>query len=286
MGPRDDEAIAGSRGHVPRALAAAMLIGVVALGCGELNQMLYGDHTGVSRRPRPPVVRLVGTRLVHAPTNQQLALHYCRIQATRAGGRMAALACRAFGEMPSREDLRFTFEVELEAQNPGRVPLPVVEALLALRVFPDAEGQQLGAVCVSLCRNAESCPQDRENACESTEPEIRDLESFAAASVGFLTSVAVGERRFEDLMVRTIDPSETLRFVATFTLDVEPALAVIEWAATEAVAAAQLGELPSFTIPYEVEGTLFVDVPDFGRFAGSFPATRGTWPLHDADLTQ
>jgi hypothetical protein len=96
----------------------------------------------------------------------------------------------------------------------------------------------------------------------------------------------VGERRFEDLMVRTIDPSETLRFVATFTLDVEPALAVIEWAATEAVAAAQLGELPSFTIPYEVEGTLFVDVPDFGRFAGSFPATRGTWPLHDADLTQ
>jgi hypothetical protein len=62
--------------HVPQALAAATATGLLALGCGELNQMLYGDHTGVSRRPRPPVVRLVDTRLVHAPTNQQLALHY------------------------------------------------------------------------------------------------------------------------------------------------------------------------------------------------------------------
>jgi hypothetical protein len=265
------------------ALVVAAATALLALGCGELGQVLYGDHTGLSRRPRAPAVRLVGARLVHAPTNPQLALHFCRVHATRAVGRAGALACRALGPVPSDEDLRFTFEVELEARNPGRVPLPVVEALIALRVFPDAARPQLGATCVSLCQSPASCPQDRAQACQSDEPEIRDLESFAAASAGFLASVAVGERRFQDLRVRTIDPSQTLRFVATFTLDVERALAVIEWAATEAVAAAQRGELPSFSIPSELEGTLFVEVPDVGRFAGSFPATRGSWPLRDAE---
>ncbi|MBN8612631.1 MAG: hypothetical protein J0L92_18700 [Deltaproteobacteria bacterium] len=261
------------------AFVVALASCVSIVGCGDLSNMLYGDHTGVSRRPQPPAVRLVETRLVHAPTNRQLALHFCREHATRRGGRAAALACRAFGELPSREDLRFTFEVELEAQNTGRVPLPVVEALLALSVFPDTDAQHLGTVCVRMCRGTEQCPQDLENACESEEPEIRDLRSFAGAAAGFLTSVAVGERRFSDLQVRTIDPNETLRLVASFTLDVEPALAVIEWAAQEAVASASRGEMPSFTIDYELEGTLFCEVPDFGRFAGSFPPVRGSWPL-------
>ncbi len=268
--------------NVTRALVVVLSLAAVSIaGCGDLSNMLYGDHTGVSRRPQPPTVRHVETRLVHAPTNQQIALHFCRQHATRAGGRAAALACRAFGELPSREDLRFTFEIELEAENPGRVPLPVVEALLALSVFPGTDAQHLGAVCVRMCRGSERCPQEGANACESDEPEIRDLESFASAAAGFLTSVAIGERRFADLQVRTIDPSETLRFVASFTLDVEPALAVIEWAAQSAVEAASRGEMPSFTIDYELEGTLFCEVPDFGRFAGSFPAVRGSWPLTD-----
>ncbi len=272
--------ITTSRALLTGALVASTLTASLALaGCGDLNSMLYGDHTGLSRRPRPPEVRLVATRLVHAPTNQQLALHFCRLHATRAGGPAAALVCRAFGALPSREDLRFTFEVELEASNPGRVALPVVEALLSLRVFPETESTHLGAVCVSLCRYATSCPQDRAHACESEEPVIQDPASLRDATVGFLTAVALGERRFEDLRVQTIAPSESIHFVASFTLDVEPALAVIEVAAHEAVEAAQRGEMPSFTIPYELEGTLFVDVPTFGRFAGSFPATRGTWPL-------
>lgn len=258
---------------------ALTLVGLFALGCGDVHRMIYADHTGVSRRPTAPNVRLIEARLVQAPTNQQLALHYCRLHATRAGGPAAALACRALGPLPNREALRFTFEIELEATNQGRVPLPVVEALLALRVYPESQAAELGAVCVSLCRSATECPQGRARACESDEPEIRDAQTFAQAAAGFLTSVALGQRRFQDLQVRTIDPAETLRFVAAFTLDVEPALAVIERAATEAIAAAQRGQMPSFTIPYELEGSLFVEVPDFGRFVGSFPATRGTWPL-------
>ncbi|MFO0713305.1 MAG: hypothetical protein U0353_25850 [Sandaracinus sp.] len=274
-----------SRALLTGALVAATLTASLA-GCGDLNSMLYGDHTGLSRRPRPPEVRLVATRLVHAPTNEQLALHFCRLHASRTGVPGAAMLCRAFGVLPSREDLRFTFEVELEAQNPGRVALPVVEALLALRVFPDAQSTPLGAVCVSLCRDATSCPQDRPHACESEEPVIDDAESLRNATVGFLTAVALGERHFEDLQVQTIAPSETVHLVARFTLDVEPALAIIQTAATEAVDAAQRGQMPSFTIPYEIEGTLFVDVPTFGRFAGSFPATRGTWPLEDTARAQ
>lgn len=262
----------------PLALGISLALGSAA--CGDLGNVLYGNHTGVSRRPTPPQVRLVETRLVHAPTNEQLALHFCRVNASRAAGSLGAAACRALGTLPSREDLQFVFEVELEAENPGRVPLPMVSALVAFRAFPDStDGQQLGAVCMSLCESATSCPQRGPSACQSDEPEIHDMESFASAATGFLVSVALGERRFEDLTIRTIDPGERLRFVARLSLDVEPALRVIEWAATDAIALAQSGHVPTFTIPYEVEGTVFVEVEDFGRFAGSFPPTRGTWPL-------
>ena len=260
--------------------AVALTLLAAASACGDLANVLYGSHTGVSRRPSPPEVRLVETRLVHAPTNEQLGLHFCRVQASRAAGAVGAAACRALGSLPSREDLQFVFEVELEAENPGRVALPMVSALVAFRAFPDSgDGQQLGTVCMSLCASATSCPQRGPSACESEEPEIRDMSSFAEATTGFLMSVALGEHRFEDLTRRTIDPGEHVRFVARLALDVEPALRVIEWAATDAVALAQSGHVPTFTIPYEVEGTVFVEVEDFGRFAGSFPATRGTWPL-------
>jgi hypothetical protein len=245
--------------------------------------MLYGDRTGnlAGLRPSPPTVRMVETRLVHAPTNEQLGLHYCQVYASRSvAGAFGALACRALGAPPTREDLQFTFEVEMEAGNPGRVPLPMVEAMVAFRAFPDSSDRRnLGTVCLSLCEDAASCPQGRPGACQSDAPEIRDLDSFASAAAGFLVSVALGQRRFEDLRVRTIAPSERVRFVAALSLDVDQALSLIERVAGSAVQSAQRGQRPRFDIPYEVEGSVFVEVERFGRFAASFPAVSGHWDL-------
>jgi hypothetical protein len=266
------------------ALASTLLGAVVLVACGPgVGRMLYGDHTGnrAGGRPTAPTVRMVETRLTHAPTNEQLGLHYCQIYASRSpAGPFGAMACRALGALPRREDLQFRFEVEVEASNPGRVPLPMVEALVAFRAFPGAsDTRNLGTVCLSLCEDPASCPQGRAGACQSDEPEIRDLESFASAAAGFLVSVALGERRFEDLRVRTIAPSDRVRFVAGLSLDVDQALSLIERVAGDAVRSAQRGQQPRFDIPYEVEGSVFVEVEGFGRFAASFPAASGHWDL-------
>jgi hypothetical protein len=49
--------------------------------------------------------------------------------------------------------------------------------------------------------------------------------------------------------------------------------------AADSVDALSEGELPSFDIPYSVEGTLFFDVPVLGRFALSFGPFSSTWSL-------
>ncbi|GAB4208349.1 MAG: hypothetical protein OHK0013_26750 [Sandaracinaceae bacterium] len=269
---------------IASALAGTLIVSTVLGACGAgLGRMLYGDRTGnfAGQRPSAPTVRLVETRLVHAPTNEQLGLHYCQIYASRSpAGPFGALACRALGPLPTREDLQFTFDVEMEAANPGRVPLPMVEALVAFRAFPESgDTRNLGTVCLSLCEDPARCPQGRAGACQSDEPEIRDLESFATAAAGFLVSVALGQRRFEDLRVRTIAPNDRLRFVASLSLDVDQALSLIERVAGSAVQSAQRGQTPRFDIPYEVEGSVFVEVEGFGRFAASFPAASGHWDL-------
>ncbi len=244
--------------------------------------------------PPPPDVRVVQTRLTAHPTNEQLGLYYCSQMASRSPlGALGGLACRIFGPMPTREQLAFHFDVEIEIQNSSNVPMPLVQALIAFRAFPDstrATGAQtngaqangvaenLGSVCVSLCENSTSCPQDA-NACQSSEPEIRDVDDFAAAAAQFLIATAVGQRRWEDLRIRTVEPGQNLRFVVRLSLEVEQMLRLIERTLSSAVETAQRGQVPSFVIPFEVEGSIWVRVENFGRFAATFPAVRGQWDM-------
>jgi len=268
------------------ALAALLMSGCAALRSARRPVRGGGTAQDAITPPTPPTLRLVETRLSHAPTNEQIGLHYCTVYASQSpAGAFGALACRAFGPLPTREDLQFRFQAEMEAANPGRVPLPMVEALVAFKAFPDSgDSANLGAVCLSLCENPANCPQGGANACESTAPEIRDMDSFARAAVGFLVSVAVGQRRFEDLRIRTIQPNERIRFVAELSLDIDQTLSLIERTVRRAVDGAQRGQTPNIQIPYEVEGSVFVEVESFGRFAASFPAVAGNWDL--AQLAQ
>jgi hypothetical protein len=274
------------------ALIALALTSLLVAGCAALRGARWplattrGGTQQDALRPSPPTVRLVETRLAHAPTNEQIGLHYCTVYASRSpAGAFGAMACRAFGPLPTREDLQFRFQVEMDAANPGRVPLPMVEALVAFKAFPDSgDTANLGAVCLSLCEDPANCPQGRANACESNEPEIHDMDSFARAAVGFLVSVAVGQRRFEDLRIRTIQPNDHIRFVAELSLDIDQTLSLIERTVRGAVDGAQRGQTPNIQIPYEVEGSVFVEVENFGRFAASFPGVRGNWDL--AQLAQ
>lgn len=251
--------------------------------CAALRSALTrpAGRGGVSEvRPSAPEVRLVEVRATHRPTDQQLAAHFCLQETARSPlGPAGALLCRALGPLPTDADLQFTFDVELEAANPGQVPLPLVSALLAFTAFPEAEGtENLGTLCVSLCEEGE-CPSRGDAACRSDAPEIRDVDSFARATVGFLVGLATGSRRITDLRVRTIPARQQVRFVASLAIGVEPMVRLLERTARTAVDAAQTGRQPEFVIPWAIEGSVFVEVESFGRFAASFPEARGSWDL-------
>src|ERR1041385_5657351 len=127
-----------------------VLLAVPALAaCPQLAGM--GSPTKQIEPPPRPEVKLSAITLEARPTNARLAAYFC-MQAT--GGGIAGVACRVFGEVPRKDDLRFTFRVQLEARNPATIPMPVVSALLAFTAYPaDTGGQNLGSVCVEMCKD-------------------------------------------------------------------------------------------------------------------------------------
>ncbi len=271
----------------PVPLFARLLVSVLlplafaASGCGNLRGLLRpGTSSGPALTPSPPEVSLIEVRATHRPTDEQLAAHFCMQEVARSPlGPAGSLLCRAFGPMPTERDLQFTFDVELDAANPGRVPLPLVSALIAFTAYPDEVGaENLGSLCISLCEAGE-CPARGDDACRSDEPDITDVDSLARATVGFLVGLATGERQITDLRVRTIAPADHVRFVASLAIGVTPMTRLLSRVASGAVDMARTGRTPDFTIPWAIEGSVFVEVERFGRFAASFPETRGSWDL-------
>jgi hypothetical protein len=134
----------------------------------------------------------------------------------------------------------------------------------------------VGAVCLSLCKDDKSCDQ-RADACRSTEPEIHDLKSFEGAAVNFLISVALGEKKFEDLKIQTIPPGKTIHFDTRLALDVDQMTKLLGTLAKDAFEAVKHKKTPRLVIPYQVEGAAWVDIQSFGRVGANIPALKGHW---------
>lgn len=230
---------------------------------------------GFGARPRPQV-SVSAVVLESQPTNQMLASYYCHASVS---GPMS-LGCRVFGPAPARAALRFTFRVELEARNPAAIPMPVVSALVAFAAYPDAPGaQNLGAVCVSMCEDPHACPQVAD-ACASDEPMIRGMRDFAAAATGFLINAALtGGASLETLRMPMVPPGGSIRFVAGLTLDIDQMLLLLRQLGGDIMNDVKAGRTPAFTIPWAVEGSVWVRFEGFGRIGASFPRQTGSWQL-------
>lgn len=247
-----------------------MLTCVAAIGCATfpLGPVVTGPP------PTPPRVAVSAIRLVSAPTPEDIARWLCPEVAP-------SLVCQLLaGGRPSREAMRVVFDVQLDVENPNTIPLPLVAALVAFKAYPDAaDAQNLGAACLTLCEDPASCTQDATRACESNEPSIRDADDFARAATNFLIAVATGRERFENLRVRTLAPGAHSSVVFRLELDPEQVFALVSRLATDAIAAIRAGRAPSVSIPYEVEGSVWVVVEHFGRFAASFPPFRDAFVI-------
>ncbi len=254
-----------------RAILMVFLAASVA-GCGVLPGSPFLRRAGTARsQPIAPSVTLPSVRLAAHPRPEHLAAYFCPQFAP-------ALLCNAIFGTVAREQLVFRFDVELEITNRNPFPLPLVQALVAFTAYPGAEEQQVGTVCVSFCEDPQNCRSDP-NACRSTEPEIRDLDDFAYAATRFLVSVAMQERRLEDLRVRTVPANQPLRTIVQLELEPDSMLGLIRRAADTALASLQRGQVPQFIIPYAVEGSIWTSVDNFGRLAATFPRVTGEWNL-------
>ena len=238
-------------------------MGCASLGLGSGRNALNVD---------PPGVSIVQVRLAEMPSNKELASYYCAQY-------LGPLVCRAFGPVPSISDMHFAFDVELEFRNRNPVPLPIVQSLFAFTAFPEASTvSNLGAVCLSFCEDPDHCEQDAD-ACISDDPEIRDAKDFANAAADFLFSVALGEREFSDLRVRTIPPNDQTRMVVRLGIDPVQMVDLIAKLAKDDIDRIRQGKLPELAIPYRIEGTAWVSVESFGRLATGFGPVNGQWRL-------
>lgn len=221
---------------------------------------------------KPPTISIAEIRLASLPSNRALAGHYC-------GQYLGPLICRAVGPPTPVSDLQFAFDIELEFENGNAVPLPIVQSLFAFTAFPDeTSAANLGTVCLTFCEDPSDCRQDADG-CVSNDPEVRDARDFARAATGFLYSVAVGDRRFQDLRVRTVPPNDKTRVVVRLGLDPTQTVDLIRSLGAEEIERVKRGEMPKLSIPYELEGTAWVSVESFARIASSFGPARGEWPL-------
>jgi len=175
--------------------------------------------------------------------------------------------------------LRFSFDLELDIDNPNQIALPLLQALVGFTAYPGTASQNLGALCTSFCEDPTNCQQNAENACQSDDPEIRDVRSFSQAVAGFLMRAAAGQAQLEDLRVRTIPPGETLRVVLRLQVDSAQMLSLIERTGREAINQVRQGQQPRFVIPYSLEGTAWVAVEGLGRIGAGFGPITGEWAL-------
>jgi hypothetical protein len=247
------------------------VLSFAAAGCAALG--LGGASSTLA--VKPPKVSIASVRLAKIPSRQSLASYYCAEY-------VGPLICRAFGPTTSISDIDFAFDVELELENPNSIPLPLVQSLFAFTAFPEqTASSNLGTVCLSFCEDPDHCEQDAD-ACIADEPEIRDANDFVGAVGEFLYSVAVGERRFGDLRVRTVPPNDRTRMVVRLGVDPEQMVSLIGRLAKGDIDRIKQGRLPDLAIPYRIEGTAWVAVESFGRLAANFGPHQGSWQLADA----
>ncbi len=253
-------------------LASLLTVALFVSGCAGFQFPMRNSGASVPR-PIPPNVSVASVLLTHSPTERQIARAMCPQVAN-------PLVCNLLGPAPTAQDMKFSFDVELDVENTNSIPLPITSALAAFTAFPAATGQQnLGAVCMSLCEDPNSCPQNAANACESNEPEIRDIHDFAQAATNFLVAVVTGQERLENLRVRTVAPGAHTRVVFRLELNPEQVLALLRTVASDVVSQVASGRTPQIVIPYQVDGSIWITVEHFGRFAVTIPSYRNSWSL-------
>jgi hypothetical protein len=133
-----------------------------------------GGSSILDEGPQAPYSELSEVALKEAPQNMVLANFYCR-------DLVSDLICDfAFDDPPvKKETLKFSFETVFKLGNPNKFSVPMVELLLALKVFEGQKQSELAALCISFCDPAaEDCAEVSADACKAPDQTVRSIEDF------------------------------------------------------------------------------------------------------------
>ena len=273
-----------ARSFRPIQLLAASVVAAVVPGCVPLNNLAMG--TPAAAGLTPPTIVYQGAHLVQSPTQATLAAYYCPDVVPPpfgfSGG--SALICQGFfGPRPSPAQMEVAFDLTFKVQNPNNIPLPLGDVLTAVTAFPSAANQRLGAACVHLCAPGQvGCnPQPDASSCQASSRDVRSLADFANSTVNFLISqgVAAATGQAFSFTAPAVSSASEIDVTVRFSFGPGPLLDTMRQLASQSVQELKAGRSVSFTIPFNVEGTVWFDGGSFGRIAVAYGPTAGTFTL-------
>jgi len=228
----------------------------------------------------PPSVTFVGATLARAPSTRLLSAYYCP---QLVSAPLGAICRQAFGPPPPPAAMTVSFDLRFHIANPNQVPLPVASALVATTLFPAATSQKLGAVCVTLCVDGTSCNgTPPPGACEASSRDVRSLSDFVDKSLPQLliaNGVALANGQPPQFSLPPIVASSQVDITVRYSFGPEQLLLVLRDLASQSVAELKAGRVPSFAIPYRLEGTVWFDAGSIGRIAIGWGPAQGVWTL-------
>jgi hypothetical protein len=183
---------------------------------------------------------------------------------------------------PSDAEMDMSFDVVFDMTNENTTfPIPLVEILMGVAVFDDDD---LGAMCISFCNpEVDDCtPEtDAEDSCDVAGADKVEGASDLVPNATDLASLATGsaDDETENGEYRVIPAGDSIEAHIQFDLAGATAMSIGERAVTEAVSSALSSGKFKLEVPYEVEGNVFFEVPEKGRYVTGFGPLEGDWEL-------
>lgn len=253
-------------------LALATLPLLLLGGCDALEDLADGVEA--------PKASLNRVDLIHAPTTNELLAWQCEPL-------FGAVPCENFGlpPAPGSKKLTYSFDLVFDLKNPNPdLPIPLVEALIGMRVFDLADN--LGAACISFCDpEAEDCTPglNVEGACAVDDTKNvqgpDDLIPTVDDLVDLADDLANGNADQDNGDWRVIKGGESTEAHLQFDLKADVMLGLADLLLQDALDDVISGKKVSVEVPYTTEGTVFFDVPKLGRHATGFGPWDDAWVL-------
>lgn len=264
------------------ATSFALLAGVGLGGCEVLDAVIAAsEDADIQQQVQmlAPTVTTTGPELRRRPSLTSLGAYYCPKVLNNTVGTIGCTL--ALGAAPAKSSLRFDFGLGVQIANPNDVPVPALDVLVALTLYPDdPKTTALGATCISLCTTDNpSCDgTPRPNACTVTAGTVKTVEDFVGALPKLIDGIASGKAA-EELSKSSIPAGGDVKLDLVFSMGLDPALMVFERTALTWVEKYINNEALVVDVPVKVEGSVFFDVPVLGKIAVDWGPLIGTWKL-------